>query len=250
MHPSRAPTGSPGSPEPGGGDLVVAERVSKRFGLRAALRPLDLRVARGERVVLLGPNGAGKTTLLRILATLSRPSTGRVAIDGLDAAREAQEVRRRVGVVAHQPYLYDDLTAAENLRFFARMYRLPDAEARVAASLEAVGLAARRDDRVRTFSRGMQQRLAIARATLHRPPLLLLDEPDSGLDRAGMLLLQDLLAAHARSGGSTVMTTHDLAYGLAVADRVVVLESGRLVVDEAPSALSVEELERWMGVRR
>lgn len=223
--------------------------LSKRYGYRGILRGIDLEVWPGERVVLLGPNGAGKTTLLRILATLSRPTTGTLAIDGLPAGRHAEAIRRRVGVVAHQPYLYDDLTAAENLRFFARMYDVPDAPGRIDDVLRLVGLARRRDERVRTFSRGMRQRLALARATLHRPSLLLLDEPDSGLDREGVATLTRIIDHEAESGGSVLFTTHDLLFALKVADRVVLMRGGRLSLDVPAGDIGVEEIEQRLGYR-
>lgn len=249
----RAPTRAEAPPLPTTNQVpwrVRAEALTKRFGYRAVLRGVDLRIEPGECVVLLGPNGAGKTTLLRILATLSRPTTGEVWIDDLRADREAQAVRRRVGVVAHQPYLYDDLTAAENLHFFARMYDVVDAESRIAETLDLVGLGRRRDERVRTYSRGMQQRLALARATLHGPSVLLLDEPDSGLDREGVAVLTCLLAGQRERGGSTLLTTHDLLFGLDIADRVLLMRDGRVNLDTPAAELSVEEVEQRLGYRR
>lgn len=232
-----------------GAARVEAIGITKRFGFRAALRGVDLRVEPGERVALLGPNGAGKTTLLRILATLSHPTSGRLTIEGMPARRDAKTVRRHIGVVAHQPYLYDELTSEENLQFFARMYDVPNVAARITTVLEQVGLADRRRDRVRTFSRGMQQRLALARATLHEPTLLLLDEPDSGLDRSGIAMLADLMAQHTAAGGSVIFTTHDLHFALAESSRVVTLQLGRITLDTAPEMLTVEEIERRLGYR-
>ena len=229
---------------------VRAAAITKRFGQRMALRGVDLQVHPGERVALLGPNGAGKTTLLRILATLSRPTTGTLEIDGLPAERSALAARRRIGVVAHQPYLYEDLTAAENLRFYARMYDVPEAERRIADVLALVGLAERRGDRVRAFSRGMQQRLALGRAILHRPSLLLLDEPDSGLDRGGIVVLREIIAEHAASGGSAVITTHDLGFGLTAVDWVLVLRGGRVALRAGAGEVDVAGLDRALGFAR
>ena len=222
---------------------VQTRRVSKRFNDRVVLRGIDLVLRPHERAVLFGANGAGKTTLLRILATLSRPTSGEVVIDGLSVVRDAQAVRKRLGVVAHQPYLYEDLTAGENLRFFAKMYGVPEAEARIAGVLQQVGLADRADDRVASFSRGMQQRLALARATLHRPSVLLLDEPDTGLDRGGLRLLERVIAEHASAGGSLLMTTHHLGFGLANADRALLLSSGRLTRDVPAVEIEEQSLE-------
>jgi heme exporter protein A len=179
----------------------------------------------------VGPNGAGKTTLLRILATLARPSSGTVHVAGLDLVRAGIDVRRRVGFLSHRTLLYDDLTAEQNLGFYARMYDLEDAPARIDELLRRVGLAARRHDLVRTFSRGMQQRLAVARAVLHRPELLLLDEPYTGLDPVAGQVLTALLAELAGDGRTILLTTHDLARGLQVGQRLVVLAHGGVVHD-------------------
>ncbi|HET7037399.1 MAG TPA: heme ABC exporter ATP-binding protein CcmA [Thermomicrobiaceae bacterium] len=222
---------APAAPVRAPAPRLEAQHVSKRFDNRMVLRPLDLTLLPGERAVLFGANGAGKTTLLRILATLSRPTTGRMLIENVSVERDARRARRALGVVAHQPYLYDDLTAEENLRFFARMYDVAAAERRIDDVLGLVGLRARRADRVHTFSRGMQQRLAMGRAILHQPAVLLLDEPDTGLDREGMRLLQRLIGEQAAAGGSVLLTTHDLRFGLACADRVLLLEQGRVTLD-------------------
>ena len=228
---------------------VLATRITKRFGNRPVLRAIDLRIEAGERVVLFGSNGAGKTTLLRILATLSRPTKGTLLIDGLLVDRSARAARHRIGVVAHQPYLYDDLTAEENLRFFAKMYDVVGPAERIEAVLELVGLAGRRGDRVRTFSRGMQQRLALARAIVHRPALLLFDEPDTGLDRDGIGVLEKILSGQTSDGGSVLMTTHDFDFGLRAADRVLLLDGGRLVLDTPASSIDVEEIAERMSSR-
>jgi heme exporter protein A len=228
---------------------VKITRLSKRFERRGVLRSIDMELFDGECVVLLGANGAGKTTLLRILATLSRPSSGSVMIAGHLTHNAAQAVRAQIGVVAHQPYLYADLTASENLHFFARMYGVEDERSRIDEVLFLVGLISRRDDRVRTFSRGMQQRLAIGRAILHRPTLLLLDEPDSGLDREGAHVLERILGYHRSSGGAVLMTTHDLRFGLAVGDRVLLLENGKLVLDAPARTLEEADLDERLSRR-
>lgn len=211
--------------------MIEVRGLSKSFGPRAALAGVDLSVAAGEFTTLVGPNGAGKTTLLRILATLARPSSGTVRVAGLDLVRAGIEVRRRVGFLSHRTLLYDDLTAEQNLNFYAQMYDLDDGPARVDDLLKRVRLVTRRDDLVRTFSRGMQQRLAVARAVLHRPQLLLLDEPYTGLDPVAVQVLTALLAELAGDGCTILLTTHDLARGLEVGQRLVVLAHGGVVYD-------------------
>jgi len=217
--------------------VIEAHGLTKSFGPRTALAGVDLSVAEGEFVTVVGPNGAGKTTLLRILATLTRPTSGTVRIAGLDPAQAGDEVRRRIGFLSHRTLLYGDLTAEQNLRFYARMYDLDDSAARIDELLARVGLAGRRHDLVRTFSRGMQQRLAVARAVLHRPQVLLLDEPYTGLDPQAAQVLTDLLTELAGEGCTILLTTHNLERGLAVGRRVVVLSRGRVVYDECREAI-------------
>lgn len=245
----RSPASTSGAIADSRTSCVSVSQLSKRYDRRSVLRMLDFDLRAGERVVLLGSNGAGKTTLLRILATLSRPTSGTVRVNGLSIAEAGQEVRRHVGVVAHQPYLYVDLTAAENLSFFGRMYDVADEKLRIDEVLELVGLFPRRRDRVRTFSRGMQQRLAIGRAILHRPSLLLLDEPDSGLDREGMRVLERILEYHVVAGGSVLMTTHDLRFARSSGDRVLLLEHGRLTLDVRTSDIVEDELDARLSQR-
>lgn len=206
--------------------MIEVRKLIKRFGLKTVLRGLDFRVEPGEFVALLGPNGAGKTTFLRILASLSRPSMGEVKIAGYNLPSQAAAVRRRLGVVSHLPLLYGDLTAEENLRFYGRMYAIPDLELRVAEVLELVGLSARRRDLVRTYSRGMQQRLAIGRAVLHDPDVVLFDEPHTGLDQDASAMLDGVLRRVAAEGRTVVMTSHDLARIADLASRFDVLSRG------------------------
>jgi heme exporter protein A len=206
--------------------MIEVRKLIKRFGLKTVLRGLDFQVAQGEFVVLLGPNGAGKTTFLRILASLSRPSLGQVTIAGHTLPAQAAQVRRSLGVVSHLPLLYGDLTADENLRFYGRMYNLSNLEARVSEVLQLVGLVSRRHDLVRTFSRGMQQRLAIGRAVLHDPEVMLFDEPYTGLDQDASAMLDDVLRNVAARGRTVVMTSHDLARAEELGSRFDVLSRG------------------------
>jgi heme exporter protein A len=206
--------------------MITVKRLVKRFGLKTVLRGLDFEVQEGEFVALLGPNGAGKTTFLRVLATLSRPSFGDVRVAGFRLPAEASAVRRTLGVVSHLPLLYGDLTAEENLRFYGKMYGVFELPNRIAEILELVGLSSRRRDLVRTFSRGMQQRLAIGRAILPDPEVLLFDEPHTGLDQDACDMLDRLLRQVAGQGRTVVMTSHDLARVEDLASRFDVLSRG------------------------
>lgn len=209
--------------------MIQIKGLVKRYGLNTALRGVDLHVREGEFVTLVGPNGAGKSTLMRIVATLLTPTEGEVSVGGWDFPKNADKVRRHLGLVSHQSLLYHDLSAAENLIFFARLYQLQDISQRVDEALKKVGLFARQRDPVGSFSRGMVQRLTIARATLHEPEVLLMDEPYTGLDQDASLLLDNLLQAESEKGRTILMITHDLVHGLEHSDRVAILNNGRIV---------------------
>src|SRR5512144_1780805 len=222
--------------------MIIVKKLVKRFGLKTVLRGVDFEVQPGEFVALLGPNGAGKTTFLRILASLSRPSLGQVQIAGYQLPSQAAQVRARLGVVSHLPLLYGDLTAEENLRFYARMYNIPDFEARITEDLEMVGLEARRRDLVRTYSRGMQQRLAIGRAVLHDPDVMLFDEPYTGLDQDASSMLDDVLKTVAEQGRTVVMTSHDLARAEELATRFDILSRGVIAASGTSQELNQSNL--------
>ncbi|MEW6750910.1 MAG: heme ABC exporter ATP-binding protein CcmA [Candidatus Latescibacterota bacterium] len=212
----------------GAGDAVRAEEVAKEFGTFTALKQVSLRLAPGRFLLVAGPNGAGKTTLLRLLAGLGRPTRGRVWICGADPHRSPQ-TRSALGLLSHHTLLYDELTARENLLFFAALYDVADRAARVAGALEQAGLSDWQDRRVRTFSRGMRQRLALARATLHEPAVVLLDEPFTGLDPVAAAALRVHLARLSAAGRTCVMVSHRLEIAAELADEVAILARGRLV---------------------
>ncbi len=209
--------------------MIETKKLVKRFGLKVVLRGVDFNVQPGEFVALLGPNGAGKTTFLRILASLSRPSLGEVKVANYKLPDQAAQVRAKLGVVSHLPLLYPDLTAEENLRFYARMYGIDEQENRITEVLNMVGLEHRRKDLVSTFSRGMQQRLAIGRAVVHDPEVMLFDEPYTGLDQDASEMLDDVLRSVAAKGRTVVMTSHDLARAEDLATRFDILSRGVIV---------------------
>lgn len=206
--------------------MITVKKLVKRFGPITVLRELDFEVNSGEFVALLGPNGAGKTTLLRILSSLMRPTSGIVQVASYRLPSQGASLRAKLGVVSHQPLLYGDLTAAENLQFFSKLYSIEPE--RIPEILDLVGLLRRRDDLVRTFSRGMQQRLAIGRAILHDPTILLLDEPHTGLDQAAGEILDRILKDVALEGRTVVMTSHDLVRSAELASRLVLLSKGKI----------------------
>lgn len=209
-------------------DVIEVKNLIKRFGHKQVLRKLDFSVPQGEFVALLGSNGAGKTTFLRILSSLSKPNFGEIKIAGFQLPSQAAQVRKKLGVVSHLPLLYGDLSAAENLHFFSRLYGMTSNKSRIEEILSLVGLKTRRNDLVRTFSRGMQQRLAIGRAILHDPEVLLLDEPHTGLDQDAANMLDKLLQQVAQSGRTIVMTSHDFPRVADLATRFDVLYRGKI----------------------
>jgi heme exporter protein A len=208
--------------------MIEVRRLVKTFGLKPVLRGVDFQAEPGEFVAIVGPNGAGKTTFLRILATLSRPSTGDVRVGGYTLPAQAAAVRRRLGVVSHQPLIYGDLTAWENLFFYGKMYGVHNLRRRVETVLELVGLLVRQRDLVRQYSRGMQQRLAIGRAILHDPEILLFDEPHTGLDQQAAEMLDGVLGEVAERARTVVMTSHDLTRSAELATRVDILSKGEI----------------------
>lgn len=215
--------------------LIQIRNVHKRYERKAILRGVDLEVEAGQVVTLLGANGAGKTTLMRLISGLAKADRGEILLGGVQQQRQLHELRRYIGVVAHLPLLYDQLSGIENLEFFARLYEMPQAAQRIESVLHSVDLWRRRHDAVRTYSRGMIQRLAIGRAILHNPPVLLLDEPDTGLDPTSAEMLHSLLKRAGNEQRAILLTTHNLDRAIEWSDTVCVLRDG-VIADHYKSA--------------
>ena len=231
-------------------DRITLERVTKVYGRQRALAGVTLELRAGAICGLLGQNGAGKSTLLAILATLLRPTSGEVRYGSVPHARAARGLRGAIGFVAHDSFLYADLTGRENLRLFARLYGLAEPAARAEELIVRVGLQAAQDRVVRTYSRGMQQRLALARALVHDPRLLLLDEPFTGLDRAAVAMLKELLLEQQAAGAILLLVTHDLEIAAELCGHLAILKGGKVAHDERLAApLGYAELtERYHAV--
>jgi heme exporter protein A len=229
-------------------DAIRIEDLVRRFGERDALAGVSLVLGRGATLAVLGRNGAGKTTLLRVLATLLLPHRGTVRVLGHQLPREAHAVRKQIGMLGHETLLYRDLTARENLTFYARLYDIHDPESRIAELLDATGMSRRAGEPVANLSRGMAQRIAVCRAVLHRPDLLLLDEPHAHLDPDAAALVEPLIGR--ASGATRVLVTHDVATALADSDRVLGLRDGRVVVDASSTEVTPASLDAVYGGAR
>ena len=228
---------------------VETRGLAKTFGAIQALAGLDLHVPAGESVAVFGPNGAGKTTLIRLLTLALRPTAGSFRIAGFEPRRAEREIRARIGVISHHTYLYDDLTARQNLEFFGRLYGIAGPRGRAEELLELVGLSLRADDAVGGFSRGMQQRLSLARALVHEPSIVFLDEPFTGLDPHGARSLRRTLERLRAERRTVVLVTHNLGEGLELSDRWLILARGRLLAegrsaDADPAAFERDYFER------
>lgn len=222
--------------------MITMEGLTKSFGPHRALRSIDLTIDSGKCLAVIGPNGAGKTTLIKVLSTIIRPTNGTAILAGFDIINDAIQVRRQIGVISHQPLLYQNLTAYENLKFYAKMYEVSNMEKRINEITDQIGLADRLHRQVSTLSRGMQQRFSIVRALLHDPPVLLLDEPETGLDQNATNILRDLLKEMIGKNHTVLMTSHNLQWCLQLADQVVILHRGKLAYQESAEHLDLAEL--------
>ncbi len=230
--------------------IIRVRGLKRKFGYKEALRGIDLDIKKGEFVVLLGPNGAGKSTLLFILSDLLKPSSGRVYIKGTELGNGIKGVKSSIGFVSHRCFLYPHLTPFENLCFYGRIFGIPHLKERVGDLLEMVGLSGRRHDPTFTLSRGMMQRLSLARAILHRPEILLLDEPFSGLDRRYIRTMTQILHGFTECNGTIVMTTHDIERGIGMGTRFILLSNGRIISDRSKDGSEVDysEIASLMGM--
>ena len=218
---------------------IVVKGLHKSYGDWPVLWNMDLTVDWGEFLVIFGANGVGKTTLLKVLSTQARPDGGEVWVGGVDRSRNPDAIRRRIGVVAHRGFLYEDMTCEENLQFYGRMFGLKRARSRVDEVLHLVGLEGRRRHKVHTLSHGMEKRLSIARAILHEPRILLMDEPEAGLDQGALEMLGEILEGWKAEGRTVVMTTHNLDQGLAWGERVAILSNGKIAFEQSRRSLDV-----------
>lgn len=224
-------------------------QVTKSFGQHRVLDALDLEVQPGELLCLLGRNGAGKTTLLKILAGLLKPESGSIWLDDRQVNYAESNARHNIGLVMHQPFLYEHLSGLENLRFYARLYQVPDDDGALETALSQVGMQRFGNKPVRAYSRGMKQRLTIARALLHHPQILLLDEPYTGLDLQGSLVFNQLMLEQKQQGHIVIMTTHDISHALPISSHFAFLARGRVAEELPNSDLSLAHLETWLTER-
>ncbi|MEJ6949490.1 heme ABC exporter ATP-binding protein CcmA [Natronospora cellulosivora (SeqCode)] len=221
---------------------LVVENLKKRLAGKEVLKGISLNLQEGEILSIFGPNGAGKTTLLNLLSTLSTPAKGKIILMGEDIRKTSAKIKRKVGLVSHKTFLYDSLTAYENLEFYAQMYSLSNYEDRILTVIREVGLDYCLYDLVDSFSRGMKQRLAIARAIIHYPELLLLDEPYTGLDQHAIVILNKIIKDLNKKGRSTVIVTHNLEQGFKISDKFIILLNGSIKYSARTSNYTLKEL--------
>ena len=223
---------------------IEVKGLTKSFGNHLALGGIDFIVEPGKTLAIFGPNGAGKTTLIKILASIMKPTAGEVFINGLDLNHNAEDIRSQIGIVSHQTFLYGNLTAYENLLFFCRMYDVADFKQRILQVVSMVGMQYRLHDRIGTLSRGMQQRLSIARCLLHKPPIILLDEPETGLDQQAISMLWGALKEDGTIKRTIIFTSHSLERGLNACDTLIILNKGRIAHQQPSEDLDLAGLKK------
>lgn len=227
--------------------IISARGIRKSFGKHKALRNIDLEIKKGESLAIFGPNGAGKTTLLKILSTIITPTKGDVSVNNIDIKKNPSKARELIGVISHESYLYNELTARENLRFFGKMYGMEKdlLEKRITELLEQVDLQKRADERVGAFSRGMKQRLSIARALVHRPVILFMDEPYTGLDQRSAEAFENVLKMLDKDNVTKVMVSHNIERAIHLCDRLMIMDSGEIVYDNTAEQIeSIDEFKK------
>lgn len=223
---------------------IEVKGLTKSFGNHLALGGIDFVLEPGKTLAIFGPNGAGKTTLIKILASIMKPTAGEVFINGLDFNHNAEEIRSQIGIVSHQIFLYSNLTAYENLLFYCRMYDVADFKQRIPQIVSMVGMQYRLHDRISTLSRGMQQRLSIARCLLHKPSIVLLDEPETGLDQQAISMLWRTLKEDDMKKRTVVFTSHNLERGLNACDDLIILNKGKIVHQQPSVGLNLAGLKK------
>lgn len=230
------------------GPVISARGITKDFGAHVALKNIDLELGKGQSLVIIGPNGAGKTTLLKVLSGTIAPTQGTLLIQGVDIKKDPMAVKKMIGVISHETYLYDELTARENLEFFGKMYGIQKdvLEKRIDELLLMTGLDERADDRAGSFSRGMKQRLSIIRSLLHRPAILLMDEPYTGLDQQAADAFEAVLRLLDTEMTTKIMVSHDIERAFEMSDRIIIMDKGMMVHDAMKAEIANAEGLRWI----
>lgn len=220
--------------------MIKIQKLVKKMGNKMILRNLDLEVKKGETIAILGPNGAGKSTLLKVIATLYKPTSGKLMIHGIDLNENVNKIREKTGYLPHASLLYEHFSPLENLEFFGKLYGVKNLEKRSKELIKQVGLAFFMNEPVKGFSRGMIQRVAIARAIIHNPSLLLLDEPHTGLDQKAIGILNEVVETNKQNGMTTLIVTHDFKQAAFLCDRAIIIKKG-IVSDDFPIEVRTEE---------
>lgn len=224
--------------------MLVADKIVKKIGTKTILNEVSLKVDKGDFVCVLGANGAGKSTLLKILSLLMKPTSGKVFFHGVDVSKDGGKISKLLGVISHHTFLYEQLTAYENLQFYGRMYGVSNLEERIYSVIKEVGLEFALHERVQSYSRGMQQRLAIARSIINSPEILFLDEPHTGLDQQAIEMFNSILTKFNSAGGTTIMITHNIEEGLLLCNKAIVVSRGQIVYQGLTQGIDKEEVHK------